>query len=61
MTLQRKGNNLSVIDNGKTIADLAGVFLPDVKYNLFTFSRYKGDKSDSKNDVFYLNNIKTDY
>lgn len=59
--IQRKGNALMVIDNGKTIADLPGVFLSDSKYNLYTFSRYKGVNSDNKNDVFYLGNIKTDY
>jgi len=61
ITIQRKGNNLVVIDNGKTIADLSGVFLPEVKYNICTFSRYKGDKSDSKNDVFYLKDISIKY
>lgn len=59
--IQRKGDALMVIDNGKTIADLPGVFLSDSKYNLYTFSRYKGVNSDNKNDVFYLGNIKTDY
>ena len=59
--IQRKGNGLIVIDNGKTIADLSGVFLSDSKYNLYTFSRYKGKNSDNQNDFFYLNNIKADY
>ena len=59
--IQRKGNGLTVIDNGKMIADLSGVFSSDTKYNLFTFSRYKGVNSDNKNDVFYLGNIKTIY
>jgi hypothetical protein len=59
--IQRKGNGLTVIDNGKTIADLSGVFLSDSKYNLYTFSRYKGVNSDNKNDVFYLGNIITSY
>jgi|CXWL01.1.fsa_nt_gi hypothetical protein len=59
--IQRKGIGLTVINNGKTIADLPGVFLSESKYNLFTFSRYKGINSDNKNDVFYLGNIQTGY
>jgi len=50
-----------VIDNGKTIADLRDVFLTTAHYNIYTFSRYKGEFSDNKNDVFYLGNIKTTY
>lgn len=59
--VRRKGNGLIVIDNGKTIADLPDVFLTSARYNLYTFSRYKGMNSDNKNDVFYLNNLKTVY
>lgn len=59
--IQRKGNGLTVIDNGKTVADLSGVFLSDSRYNLFTFSRYKGVNSDNKNDVFYLKDIKSSF
>jgi hypothetical protein len=61
LQLQRKGNGLVVIDNGKTIADLPDVFLTTARYNIFTYSRYKGEFSDNKNDVFYLGNIKTTY
>jgi len=61
LQLQRKGNGLVVIDNGKTIADLRDVFLTTAHYNIYTFSRYKGEFSDNKNDVFYLGNIKTTY
>ncbi len=61
LQLQRKGNGLVVIDNGKTIADLPDVFLTTAHYNIYTFSRYKGEYSDNKNDVFYLGNIKTTY
>jgi hypothetical protein len=61
LQIQRKGNGLVVIDNGKTIADLPDVFLTTARYNLFTFSRYKGEFSDNKNDVFYLGNIQTNY
>ncbi len=61
LQIQRKGNGLLVIDNGKTIANLSDVFLTTARYNLYTFSRYKGEFSDNKNDVFYLSNIKTDY
>jgi hypothetical protein len=59
--IQRKGNGLTVVDNSKTIADLSGVFSSDKKYNLYTFSRYKGVNSDNKNDVFYLGNIEVVY
>lgn len=59
--IQRKTNGLTVIDNGKTIAELSGVFLSESKYNLYTFSRYKGINSDNKNDVFYLKDIKTSF
>ncbi|MBK9380178.1 MAG: hypothetical protein IPN39_02455 [Chitinophagaceae bacterium] len=61
LQLQRKGNGLVVIDNGKTIADLPDVFLTTAHYNIYTFSRYKGEFSDNKNDVYYLGNIKTTY
>ena len=59
--IQRKGDGLIVSDNGKFIADLPGVFLTTARYNIYTFSRYKGTTSDNKNDVFYINNIKTTY
>lgn len=61
LTVQRRGNGLVVTDNGATIADLPGVFLPAAKYNLCTFSRYKGVNSDNKNDVFYLGEISISY
>jgi hypothetical protein len=59
--IQRKGDILTVIDNDKTIADLPGVFLSVSKYNLYTFSRYKGVNSDNKNDVFYVKDISVHY
>lgn len=61
LQVQRKGDGLTIIDNGKTIADLPGVFLSESNYNLFTFSRYKGVNSDNKNDVFYLKSIYVTY
>ncbi|MGB3006738.1 MAG: hypothetical protein WBC06_09525, partial [Chitinophagaceae bacterium] len=61
LQIQRKGNGLVVIDNGKTIADLPDVFLTAAHYNIFTFSRYKGEFSDNKNDTFFLNNIISNY
>ena len=59
--IQRKGNALLVFINDNKEAELENVFLPSVKYNLYTFSRYKGNNSDNKNDVFYLANINTVY
>jgi len=59
--IQRKADGIVVIINGKSVADLPGVFLPAAKYNLCTFSRYKGKNSDNPNDVFYLNNIRFEY
>ncbi|MCX6316302.1 MAG: hypothetical protein NTW29_03370 [Bacteroidetes bacterium] len=61
LKIQRNGNGLVVTDNGKTIADLPGVFLPTATYNLYTFSRYKGNMSDNKNDVFLLKDIEAIY
>ncbi|MGF2412972.1 hypothetical protein [Ferruginibacter sp.] len=57
----RKGNALVVLINDNKEAELENVFLPSVKYNLYTFSRYKGNNSDNKNDVFYIDNIKATY
>lgn len=59
--IERKGNALLVFINNNKEAELENVFLPSVKYNLYTFSRYKGNNSDNKNDVFYLSNINTGY
>ncbi len=50
--LQRKGNSLVILINDKQVADIEKVFIPEVRYNLHTFSRYKGNNSDNKNDVF---------
>lgn len=61
LTIQRKGNSLLITDNGKIIADFDKVFLDGARYNLYTFSRYNGNKSDNMNDVFFLNNIKSAY
>ncbi len=59
--IQRKADGIVVIINGKSVADLPGIFLPAAKYNLFTFSRYKGKNSDNQNDVFYLKDIRIEY
>jgi hypothetical protein len=60
MQIQHKANGLEVIDNGKSIASLPGVFLSTARYNLYTFSRYKGiNRGDNKNDGFYLKEIRT--
>lgn len=59
--IQRKGNSLVVFINNTKEAEIENVFLPAVQYNLYTFSRYKGNNSDNKNDVFYLNNINIAY
>ncbi|MBN8674095.1 MAG: hypothetical protein J0L56_08175 [Chitinophagales bacterium] len=59
--LQRKGNSLIVFINDKKEVEVENIFIPLVQYNLYTFSRYKGNNSDNKNDVFYLTNIKTTY
>jgi hypothetical protein len=61
LKIQRKGNSLLVIINDKKEVEIENVFIPSVKYNLYTFSRYKGNSSDKKNDVFYLNNIQVEY
>lgn len=59
--LSRKGNSLIVTIDGRTEAEWDAVFIPSIKYNLCTFSRYKGNNSDNKKDVFYLNNITLNY
>jgi len=61
LKIQRKGNVLLVFINDKKEAEIENVFISSVKYNLFTFSRYKGNNSDNKNDVFYLGNINVSY
>ena len=61
LRLQRKGNALLVFINDKKEGEIENVFISSVKYNLFTFSRYKGNNSDNKNDVFYLGNISVSY
>ncbi len=59
--LIRKGNALAVFINDRKEAEVENVFIPSVKYNLYSFSRYKGNNSDNKEDVFYLNNINVSY
>ncbi|MBX9784122.1 MAG: hypothetical protein K2X48_12605 [Chitinophagaceae bacterium] len=59
--IQRKGSSLVVFINDKKEAEIENVFIPFVKYNLYTFSRYKGNNSDNKNDVFFLDNINVNY
>jgi hypothetical protein len=61
LKIQRKGNALLVFINNKKEAEIDNVFIPSVKYNLYSFSRYKGKNSDNKNDVFYLDNIIANY
>lgn len=57
--LQRSGNALLVWINGKQEAAIDNVFLPAARYNLFTFSRYKG--TEESTDVFYLDKVKAVY
>jgi len=57
----RKGNALLVFINDTKEMELENVFLPSAKYNLYTFSRYKGNNSDNKKDVFYIDDIKAIY
>jgi hypothetical protein len=61
LTVQRKGNGLLVIDNGKTIADIPDVFVSTVRYNLYTFSKYKDNDQGEEHDIFYLNHINVRY
>lgn len=61
LTIQRKGEGLVVMDNGKEIANIAGVFQSSIRYNLYTFSRYKTGEDNDTNDVFYLKDIKAEY
>jgi hypothetical protein len=61
LTIQRNGDGLVVSDNGKEIADLSGVFLNNVRYNLYTFSKYKENQQGESGDMFYLKNIRTVY
>ncbi len=61
LKIQREGQSLVITINNKIAAAIADLFIPSVKYNLYTFSRYKGNNSDNKNDVFYLKNITTNY
>ncbi|MBL7727526.1 MAG: hypothetical protein JNM68_07575, partial [Dinghuibacter sp.] len=61
LTIKRQGNGLLVTDNGKTIADIPGVFVSSVRYNLFTFSKYKGNKQGESGDLFYLGNVAVSY
>lgn len=59
--LLRKGNALVVFINDKKEAEVDNVFIPTVQYNLYSFSRYKGNNSDNKDDVFFLGNIVVKY
>jgi hypothetical protein len=61
LKIQRKGNSLLVFIDNKNEAEIENVFIPSVKYNLYSFSRYKGNNSDNKNDVFYLRDVKVSY
>lgn len=57
--MNRRGNALVVIIDGKKEAEIESVFQPQAKYNLYTFSRYKG--SDDKTDLFFLGGIDVKY
>lgn len=59
VALERKGNNLLVYIDKNKEAEVENAFIPAARYNIFTFSRYKG--SDDAKDVYYLNNINTSY
>lgn len=61
LKIERKGNGLLVTDNGQVIADIPGVFMGNVRYNLYTFGKYKGNKQGESGDVFYLNNVSHSY
>ena len=61
VVLSRKANSLLVDVDGRREAEWDAVFIHSIKYNLCTFSRYKGNNSDNKKDVFYLNNITLNY
>jgi hypothetical protein len=61
LSLIRKGNNLQVYIDDKLEADITDVFIPSAKYNLYTFSRYKGNNGNPDTDIFYINNIKASY
>ena len=57
--LERTGNNLLVFINEKKEAEVENAFISGVRYNLYTFSRYKG--TEDPKDVYYLTQIKTAY
>ncbi len=61
LKILRQGDALVFTLDDKKEAEIANVFLSNAKYNLYTFSRYKGNNSDNKSDVFYLKNVKTQY
>jgi hypothetical protein len=61
LTIRRIGNGLLVIDNGKTVTDIPNVFVSTLRYNLYTFSKYKENKQGEGGDIFYLNNITATY
>lgn len=57
LKIERRGNGIVVTDNGQQVADIPNVFVGTVRYNLYTFSKYKGNKQGESGDVFYLNNV----
>lgn len=57
--LERKGNNLLVNIDEQQVTEVENAFIPSVRYNLYSFSRYKG--SEDAKDVYYLNNVITMY
>ncbi|MFN8253354.1 MAG: hypothetical protein U0V75_15910 [Ferruginibacter sp.] len=61
LRIERSGNALVVYINETKVTAAENIFLPQVKYNAYTFSRYKGNNSDNKNDAFYINNIHAGY
>lgn len=61
LVITRKGNHLQVYIDDKLEAEVDNAFIPAAKYNLYTFSRYKGNNSNPDIDIFYINNIKANY
>ncbi len=61
LKIGRKGNALLVFLNDTKEMELENIFLPSVKYTLYTFSRFKGNNSDNKKDVYYIDDIKAIY
>ncbi len=59
LRFERSGNALVIYIDNRKEAQVENAFIPEVAYNLYAFSRYKG--TTEKTDVFFLNNIKVKY